>query len=106
MRRGLSDAGYRLERWDLRPTGVLYALSVLSCNIVDSPEKTVGNRLVVASEREAHEWQRSVANMMRHRGACHRGVFRFSTFEEAQSWMMNQVVQSALEYRRMRTSRE
>jgi hypothetical protein len=68
-------------------------------------EKVVGRRR--ADERrtsqEALDWQTSVAEMLRGRGVCRRGVYRFATNAEADTWMMDQLARSAREYQRART---
>jgi hypothetical protein len=67
--------------------------------------KTVGR---VSPERhrpaEAIALQDAVATMYRERVICVRGVFRFSSFQEADDWLMKQMVDQALERRRRQTS--
>ena len=67
--------------------------------------KTVGR---ASPERhppaEAIALQDAVATMYRERAICARGVFRFSSFQEADDWLMKQMVAQVLERRHRQTS--
>ncbi len=69
-------------------------------------EKTVGRRATSwrVTPAEAAAWQNIVARWHPGRALCDRGVFRFRTFEEADSWRMDQLARKARERRHRKTS--
>ena len=67
--------------------------------------KTVGRRKPAArcSPEEAMELQNAMAEMYRGRTICARGVFRFSSFQEADTWLRKQMAKNSLAHQRRRT---
>lgn len=68
--------------------------------------KVVGRRSTPdrVSPEEALAWQTRAAEMFGRRPLCPRGVFRFSTFDEAEAWMTNHLVARGHEALRKTTS--
>ena len=63
--------------------------------------KIIGKRVATRSTpREADILLNTVLGIRRGRGICPRGVYRFTTFKEANEWMFQQLVKSSLDPRR------
>jgi len=55
------------------------------------------------SSQAANAWLKSINKLRGNYGICPRGVYKFETFEEADQWMFQMLVQSSLAARRSRT---
>lgn len=55
--------------------------------------KVVGRRRYseVATPEQALEWQSAAGGLRDAAGVCRRGVFRFSSFDEADDWLTNEL---------------
>jgi hypothetical protein len=63
--------------------------------------KIAGRRMgFITSTEAANEWLHSINKLRGNHGICPRGVYRFATFEEADRWMLQMLVQSTLAARR------
>lgn len=59
--------------------------------------KHVGRRKTSGvSSREANVLLHTVLGLRNNRGICKKGVYRFKSFEEANDWMLHQLVESTL----------
>ena len=66
--------------------------------------KIVGRRKEFDLSLEAaDEWLRSINKLRGNAGVCPRGVYRFKTFEEADQWMRQMLVESFLAAQRSKT---
>lgn len=63
--------------------------------------KIIGKRAVTQpGPYEADILLHTVLSLRRGRGICPKGVYRFTTFKEANEWMFQQLVKSSLDHRR------
>lgn len=73
-------------------------MSYAVINIEDPAGKTVGRRVLKDAAKFGMGLQALVNEVRRSQGfggICPRGVFRFHSHEEADTWMMNAIVQRA-----------
>ena len=66
----------------------------------DITMKVVGKRKYATPTNNAFVLQETMLDFRRGRGFIPKGVFKFKTFEEAQRWMMEQIVKNSPAIRR------
>jgi len=77
-------------------------MSYAVINVDDPVGKTVGRRRLQDAPKMAMGLQRLVNQVRRSRGfgaICRKGVFRFHSFEEADEWLMKEIVARAVRIR-------
>ncbi|MEP6955571.1 MAG: hypothetical protein ABI883_02005 [Chthoniobacterales bacterium] len=75
-------------------------MSFAVTNVDDPAGKTVGRRVPghpLHSGLGLQQLLTEVRQSQGHGGICRKGVYRFSTFEEADAWMMKFMVRKALQ---------
>ena len=77
-------------------------MSYAVINVDDPVGKSVGRRRLQDAPKMAMGLQRLVNQVRRSRGfgaICRKGVFRFHSFEEADEWLMKEIVARAVRIR-------
>ena len=77
-------------------------MSYAVINVDEPVGKTVGRRRLQDAPKMAMGLQRLVNQVRRSRGfgaICRKGVFRFHSFEEADEWLMKEIVARAVRIR-------
>ena len=61
--------------------------------------KTLGHRKPNPNPtwQEANRWLQTISQLRKGKGICPKGIYRFSTFEEANEWMIQMLTKSSHE---------
>ena len=74
-------------------------VNYVAINVEESIGKTVGRRKLKDAAKAAMGLQRLINKTRQSQGfgpLCRKGVFRFRSFEEAQTWLVKVIVTSAI----------